>query len=237
MEQYELADTLRSSKETAAKLGRLHKLSDQELRIFWEQTFEQHCFYHGTNSLAYDMIQKTGKLCPRTRIWDDDFLELEQLLIKAGNEHGFGTRREGKIFFTHALNNARSYAQASPETWSYFIGSNVWLRRDKTEAINMLQAMISREASMLSLEEKERARDIFEKYWKIFEPVKPVVLVFSPAIMDRLLVKPIFTDFHAFKEYIASNNDNYASTFTKGLDAGITEDSPVSLEYLVAVEE
>jgi hypothetical protein len=186
----------------------LSRMTLGQLEHFWKEITKDISLYHGTNHKAWKAIRETGTLSPTRRFWDDDLYELERIIIKAGTEEGFASKREGRVFLTAQKDTGIRYALRSPELWSHFAGTYYWECRDFEKAAKNLRydltygffhrkqieeheraiATARQDTpaySSLRREEIERAEELFSKYWAFFEDCQPVLLEFSPRYWTR----------------------------------------------------
>jgi len=235
------------------------RCTTNQLYDFWKKNINDQIIYHGTNDKAWKAIQKDGFLSPSRRIWDDDFYELEALILKAGYELGFGTRREGQAFLTPEKSIGISYALRSPEAWSFFVEEPTWKTRNRAEAerslnyhliygffrnkpIAEVMKVLHDEKpdlinhSLLNEQELKRAQEIFDKYGSYFKDCKPVLFSFSSRFKDANYTQPFFSNFEAFKKII-HEAEPIADTFIVhacGYETTIEKD--LSLSYLKKAE-
>lgn len=237
-----------------------HTYPTEQLEAFWTTHIKNKRYYHGTNDKAWQHIQKEGQLSPENRFWGTAFYELEQLLIKAGNEEGYGTRREGKFFLTSEHSKGRNYANGSPEAWSYFIGREAWDNRDKKQAIERFQeyliygyffgkqvadakTMLAQDKpdianhTLLNEQDLKRAYVLFDEQWDFFKDCRPVLLSFSATCVENHFKEKFISDFSQFKEMVKKHQEKITWMLPLLLlNPKFEFTEPLSLSYLVDVE-
>jgi len=206
-----------------------------------------------------------GSLHPNVRIWEDDFIELGDLLKRAGHEQ-FTTLVPNTVFLTSELEGARRYARTGPEVWTRLVGDRNQTSRNREKGLRQFYELLlcyqhlhvtsdfisfaelydsdislNRIAihSGLIIDQVLRARELFFKYWARFSHIGPVVLVFDKEVVRSLggVFDNLF-DYDTFRRIVVESEEwgkRTAKDILGRVKIAMTE--PVSLDHLVAVEK